>query len=288
MSSEPETPVKWVPPAKVEDLFAVTSNNKFASINRPTAGARDERDYPEGNAPVQLYSLATPNGVKASILFEELIEAGCDLEYDAHRISIGKGDQFTSFFTEVNPNGKIPAAVDNYGTKDSVNLFESGSICWYFAEKYNKFIPESPALKAQVMNWVMWQMGGQGPMTGQFGHFFVYAPADKCETRDYGTARYGMETMRLCDVLDKALKGKEWLVGDEISLADLIIYPWINQLKTGYAHDSGITANTFIEMDRYENINTWYDKISLRPGVIRGLQVCHWNHDSTKPWLEEK
>jgi len=280
----------WAPPAKIEDLYQVTDGNQFSGINRPTAGARTQKALPSGKAPIQLYSLATPNGQKISILFEELIEQGCDCNYDAFLINIGEGEQFTSGFTSVNPNSKIPACIDRNGPGGTpIHLFESGSMCLYFAEKFDRFIPADPTRKAEMMNWIFWQMGSQGPMSGQFGHFFVYAPAKKKETRDYGTARYGMETQRLCDVLNQALEGKRYLLGDEFSLADIIVYPWFLQMRLGYPHPSGTKANEFLSIDQYKHAIRWSDELAKRPGVIRGLQVCGWTNRElgTKPWLKK-
>jgi GST-like protein len=275
---------EWMPPAKVEELFANASGNKFASINAPTAGARVDKDLPVGSAPIQLYSLATPNGQKISILLEEL-----GVDYDAYVINIGAGDQFTSGFVGVNPNSKIPAAVDKEGPNgEAINLFESGSMVLYFAEKYNRFIPTDPRLKVEVMNWIFWQMGGQGPGCGNFGHFMAYAPADKVETRNYGVARYGMEVQRLCSVLDRHLEGRTYMVGEEYSIADMMIYPWFNQLLVGYKHaPSGISANDFLTMSQYVNANAWAKRIASRPAVQRGMTVCAWG-GVAKPWLEEK
>lgn len=271
---------EWKPPSKIEELFAVTAGNKFAAINSPVAGARVEKELPEGTAPVQLYSLFTPNGQKVSILFEEL-----ELDYDAHVINIGKGDQFTSGFVKVNPNSKIPACVDKEGPNGSpINLFESASIVQYFAEKHGKFIPTDPAKRQECFNWVYWQMGGFGPFCGQFGHFFVYAPADKLETRDYGTSRYGMEVQRLCSVLDQHLAKNEFLAGDEYSIADMVVFPWFHQLLTGYNHSSGVTAAQFLSIDKYSHAVAWAQKLKARPQVQRGLQVCHINGQG-KPWL---
>ncbi len=203
-------------------------------------------------------------------------------------INIGSGDQFTSGFVSVNPNSKIPAMVDKEGPDGQpINLFESGSIVLYLAEKHGRFIPKDPRLRFEAMNWVFWQMGGQGPFTGQFGHFMVYAPADKCETRDYGTARYGMEVQRLCDVLNQHLATREYMVGDEYSIADIMIFPWFNQLQIGYKHTSGIAAADFLSVDKYTNVVAWAKRISERPAVQRGLQVCHWSNGA-KPWLEKK
>jgi GST-like protein len=213
-----ETTVSWTPPAKVEELFAGAAGNKFAGINQPTSGAREDKPLERGPAPFQLYSIGTPNGQKVSIMLEELQELGlCD--YDAHVIGLG-GAQFGSGFVGVNPNSKIPAAVD-YDTPDGqpLNLFESGSIVLYLAEKYKKFLSADFRLRAETLNWAFWQMAGQGPMTGNFGHFFVYAPADKCETRSYGAARYGMEVQRLCHVLDTHLATRTYIVGEEYSIA---------------------------------------------------------------------
>jgi GST-like protein len=262
MSALIPEPTPWTPPASIEDLYAASAAK--SSINKPTAGAREEKELPDGPAALQLHSLFTPNGQKVSILLEEL-----GVEYDAYTINIGKGEQFSSGFTALNPNGKIPALMDKEGPDgEPICLFESGSIVLYLAEKYkhlHSFMPEDPRLRAEVLNWVFWQMANQGPMTGNFGHFFVYAPAGKCEARDYGAARYdirdgdthplitlshshtlshththththryGMETQRLCDVLDKALAGKTYLVGEEYTVADMMCYPWVRQLQTGY------------------------------------------------------
>lgn len=274
---------KWNPPEKIEELFAATAGNKFASINSPVAGARVEKDLPVGEASVQLYSLGTPNGQKVSILFEEL-----GIDYDAHIISLS-GDQFQSGFVKINPNSKIPAAVDLNGPDDKpLNLFESASIVLYFAEKYNRFIPSNPRLKAECMNWIFWQMGGLGPMCGNYGHFMVYAPDDKVETRNYGVARYGMEVQRLCSVLDQHLEGKSYLVGDEYTIADIICYPWFRQLTVGYKHSSGIAANSFLTIEKYKNAMAWCDRISERPAVKRGLSVCPFYGGEAKPWLSEK
>ncbi|KAH9188179.1 hypothetical protein AeNC1_009840 [Aphanomyces euteiches] len=270
----------WTPPNKIEDLFAAAAGNKFASINSPEAGARVQEDLPVGKAPLQLYSLGTPNGIKVSILLEEL-----GVDYDSHFINISVGDQFKSGFVNVNPNSKIPALLDQEGPDGApIHLFESASIALYLAEKYNRFLPSSPRLKAEVMNWVFWQMAGQGPMAGNFGHFFVYAPADKGAARDYGVARYGMEVQRLCSVLDKHLEGKTYIVGEEYSLADIICFPWANQLDTGYNHSSGKTAKDFLSFDKYKNIHAWMERIRARPAVQRGLKVC--TGGVGKPWLE--
>lgn len=276
----------FAPPPKIEELFSATEGNKFASINRPTAGAREQTPLPEGPAPIQLYSLGTPNGWKVSILLEELADA-TGLQYDAHKINIGTGAQFTSGFVGVNPNSKIPALLDKEGPGNQpISVWETGSINLYLCEKTGHFIPKDLRLRTEVMNWTFWQMAGQGPMTGAaFGHFFVYAPEDKIETREYGIARYGMEVQRLCSVLDQALEGKEYLVGNEYSLADIMCFPWFHQLRTGYKHSSGISAADFLTIEQYKNVNAWADRIAARPAVQRGLQVCSWASEATKPWL---
>ncbi len=280
----------WQPPTKIEELYAANSGHAFSSINRPTAGARTEAELPAGHAAIQLYSLGTPNGQKISILLEELLDLGLPADYDAHFIDIGKGEQFTSGFTAVNPNGKIPACLDRKGPGGrTIRLFESGSMCLYFAQKFAAFIPEDAALKAEMMNWIFWQMGSQGPMTGQFGHFFVYAPANQLQTRDYGTSRYGMEVQRLCDVLDKALADRDFLLGEAYSLADIMIYPWFAQVMNGYIHTSGVRAAEFLSVDRYTHAQRWAHSIGQRPAVQRGMQVCSWSlrEKGTKPWLKD-
>eukprot|EP01040_Poterioochromonas_malhamensis_P006553 gene6555-7057_t len=246
---------EWTPPAKIED-----------------------------SAPLQLYSLSTPNGQKVGILLEEL-----GVDYDAHVVNIGKGDQFTSGFVQVNPNSKIPALVDKEGPDGQpINLFESASINLYLAEKYGgRFIPHEPRLRAEMMNWLFWQMGGFGPFLGQLGHFFVHAPADKVEARDYGVARYGMETQRLCSVLDQHLEGRWYMVGDEYTLADIAIFPWFNALRIGFKHSSGVAAKDFLSIDQYKNANARADLILERPAVQRGVTVCHFS-DGPKPWLKPK
>jgi len=298
-----DTPT-WAPPAKVEDLFAKTAGHIYAAVNSPVAGARTQADLPAGSAPIQLYSLATPNGHKVSILLEEL-----GVDYDAHGkplllmkyipsnsqhfplftvINILKGDQFTSGFVSVNPNSKIPALVDKEGPDGQpMNLFESASISLYLAEKYQRFLPTNPRHRAEMMNWIFWQMGGLGPFSGQFGHFFVYAPADKCETRDYGVSRYGMETQRLCSVLDQYLADKEYLVNNEYSLADITVFPWFYGLMSGFKHSSGVAARDFLSIDQYKNAVAWAERIAARPAVKRGLTVCGIN-GIAKPWLSEE
>eukprot|EP00798_Chlamydomonas_sp_ICE-L_P004436 gene4436-14572_t len=283
ITATPE-PVVYNPPAKVEELFGTTAGNKFASINAPTAGAREQKALPAGSAPIQLYSLGTPNGWKVSILLEELADA-VDLDYDAYNVDISKGEQFTSGFVDVNPNSKIPALVDKDGPNGKpIHLFETGSINLYLAEKYKKFLPTDIRLRSEVMNWCFWQMGGQGPMTGAaFGHFFAYAPDDKGAAREYSLGRYGMEVQRLCAVLDLHLEGKTYMVGEEYSLADIMCFPWFHQLRTGYVHKSGVSAAQFLSIDKYKNAGAWADRILARPAVERGLKETVNEVKSTNP-----
>jgi len=272
----------WAPPAKIEELFPHLAGNNFASINAPTSGARTQKELPVGPAPFQFYSLGTPNGQKPAILLEEL-----GIDYDAHVVPLS-GDQFNSGFVGVNPNSKIPAALDKDGPDGKpIQLFESASICMYLAEKYKRFIPEDRRLRQECLNWTFWQMGGQGPLTGQFGHYFVYAPANKIEARNYGTARYGMEVQRMCSVLDHHLSTRKFMVGEEYSIADMIILPWFHSaLRKGYKHSTGVTGYDFLSVDKYVHLNAWADRLIERPAVKRGLTVC--TGGKGKPWLEQE
>lgn len=202
-------------------------------------------------------------------------------------INIGKGDQFSAGFVAVNPNSKIPAMIDKNGPGGApLNLFESASMMVYIAEKYCQFIPTDPRQRAEVMNWLFWQMGGFGPMCGNFGHFFVYAPADQVQARDYGTARYGMEVQRLCSVLELHLSqpGRQYLVGNEPTIADFAVMPWALGLRRGYKQPNGFTAAEFLSFDQYKAVNAWIDRLLVRPAVERGLTVC--TNGKGKPWLE--
>ena len=275
------SPESWKPPARVEDLYKkVLSGNLFATINRPTAGARQSKSLPVGNADLQLYSLATPNGQKVGVLLEEL-----GVEYDAHVVRLG-GAQFDSGFVDVNPNSKIPCLVDRSPADNDgdLNLFESGSIMIYLADKYKRFIPSSPRRRAECISWVMWQMAGQGPMTGAcYGHFMVYAPKDL--NRDYGVARYGMEVQRLCSVLNNHLADRTFICGDEYTIADMIILPWFHIIRTkGYVHESGVKTSEFLNIAQYKHANRWADMMCARPQVGRGLLVCR---GKPKPWLTD-
>eukprot|EP00747_Dinoflagellata_sp_TGD_P074988 gnl/TRDRNA2_/TRDRNA2_158547_c0_seq1.p1 gnl/TRDRNA2_/TRDRNA2_158547_c0~~gnl/TRDRNA2_/TRDRNA2_158547_c0_seq1.p1 ORF type:complete len:285 (+),score=61.73 gnl/TRDRNA2_/TRDRNA2_158547_c0_seq1:84-938(+) len=273
---------KWEPPKKIEELYDKTAGNKWSSINRPTAGARSDEELQVGTAPFQLYSLATPNGQKVGILLEEL-----GIEYDAWTIPL-MGPQFGKGFVAASPNSKIPAAVDHKpaGGGAPLRLFESAGIMMYLAEKYGRFLPTEPRTRAECINWVFWQMAGQGPMTGNFGHFMVYAPDDKPEARNYGVARYGMEAQRHMSVLDLHLAdGRKWICGDDYTIADMICLPWFQMLRTvGYKHPNGVGAADFLSCDQYKHLNRWADELMKRPQVQRGLLVCR---GQGKPWLED-
>jgi len=272
----------WNPPAKIEDLFAATTGNAFSGLNSNKAGSRVEKELPDGKNSIQLYSTMTPNGIKVHILLEEL-----GIEYDAHTINIGKGDQFNSGFVGVNPNSKIPALLDKHGPDGKpINVFESAAILLYLGEKFNKFLPATPRGKVDLYSWLFWQMAGQGPMSGNFGHFMVYAPDTKSETRDYGVARYGMEAQRLCSVLDIHLTGRKYILGDEYTIADMAIFPWFQQLRTGYIHKSGIGAKDFLSVDQYTHAIAWADRLNERPAVQRARQM--FKDGVPKPWLSEQ
>ncbi|MEQ8294415.1 MAG: glutathione-dependent disulfide-bond oxidoreductase [Roseovarius sp.] len=241
------------------------NGGKFASTNRPIAGPTHDKELPVGKHPFQLYSLATPNGVKTTIMFEELLEAGHDAEYDAWLIQIGESDQFGSGFTEINPNSKIPAMVDHTGDTP-LRVFESGSILMHLAEKFGAFLPESGPKRTEVINWLMWQMGSAPFLGGGFGHFYAYAP----EKYEYPINRYAMEAKRQLDVLDRELAEKPFIAGDEYSIADMAIWPWYGNLTLGRAYGD---AATFLSTHEYENVMAWAKKIDARPAVKRGRMV---------------
>lgn len=241
------------------------SGGKFANINKPSAGATHIQELPIGKHPFQLYSLATPNGVKVTILFEELLELGyTDAEYDAWIIDIMEGDQFGSDFVDINPNSKIPALMD-HSSQPSQRVFESGSIMLYLAEKFNAFIPETPQAKTECLNWLFWQMGSAPFLGGGFGHFYTYAP----EKYEYPINRFAMETKRQLDVLDKQLAKHQYMTGDEYSLADMAIWPWYGALVLGRLYDAG----EFLEVESYEHVLRWAQQIDQRPAVQRGRMV---------------
>lgn len=249
----------------------VESGGKFASINRPTAGAREVRDLPRGEHKFQLYSLATPNGMKASILLEELLEAGHDAEYDAYTIAIGDGDQFTSGFVAINPNSKIPALLDLTGERE-VRVFESGAILLHLAEKFGAFLARGGD-RAEMLSWLFWQVGSAPFIGGGFGHFYAYAP----EKYEYPINRYAMETKRLFDVADRRLGETRFLAGDDYTIADIAAYPWLAPFVEGIIYND---AKTFLSVEGYENVARWVGEISARPAVKRGRIV-------TKVWGEE-
>ncbi|MEN6670268.1 glutathione-dependent disulfide-bond oxidoreductase [Psychrobacter sp. B38] len=254
------------------------NGGKFASINRPTAGARYEKELPVGDAPLQLYSLNTPNGVKANILLEELAEIGVKgAEYDAYKIDISKGEQFGSGFVAINPNSKIPALVDHSSdsaqtgdeTSEPIAIFESGAILMYLAEKFGKFIPASAGKKrADCLSWVMWQMGSAPFLGGGFGHFYAYAP----EPLEYPINRYTMEAKRQLDVLNKHLEDNTYMCGsseEDYNIADMIIWAWYGQLVLGKLYD----AAEFLQVDDYTHVKRWAQKIAERPAVKRAVDL---------------
>lgn len=241
------------------------SGGKFAGINRPTAGARHEQALPVGKHPFQLYSLATPNGVKATVMFEELLERGfSDAEYDAHLIRIMDGDQFGSGFVSINPNSKIPAMVDRT-TNPETRVFESGSILLYLAERFGAFLPTEHHTRTECLNWLFWQMGSAPLVGGDFGHFYAYAP----EYYEYPINRYTMETKRQLDVLDRELADKAYIAGEGYTIADMAIWPWYGQLALGRLYD----AAEFLAVHEYKNVRRWAEAIDQRPAVKRGRMV---------------
>ncbi|MBO1254279.1 glutathione-dependent disulfide-bond oxidoreductase [Alteromonas sp. 5E99-2] len=262
--------VTYVPP-KVW-TFDAENGGEFASINRPTAGARDERKLPRGKHPFQLYSMATPNGVKATLLFEELIEKGIvEAEYDAYLVSILSGDQFGSEFVDINPNSKIPAMLDTTTTPET-RVFESGSILVYLAEKFDTFLPSEPAKRTETMNWLFWQMGSTPFLGGGFGHFYNYAP----EKFEYPIDRYTMEVKRQLDVLDKQLEKNTFIIGEDYTIADMAIWPWYGALVLGRLYD----AAEFLQVETYSNLQRWAKMIDARPAAKRACLV-------NKSWGEE-
>lgn len=249
------------------------NGGRFASINRPTAGAREQKELPNGDHALQLYSLATPNGVKASIMLEELLEAGHrQAEYDAWTINIGEGEQFWSGFVDLNPNSKIPALLDKSGSKP-VRVFESGAILLHLAEKFGAFL-SSGNQRAEMLSWLFWQIGSAPFIGGGFGHFYAYAP----EKYEYPINRYAMETKRLFDVADKRLAEKRYLAGDDYTIADIATFPWFAPFVEGKIYED---AQTFLSIEQYENVARWVGEIAQRPAVRRGRIVCKtWGEDN--------
>ncbi|WP_420565689.1 glutathione-dependent disulfide-bond oxidoreductase [Thalassobaculum sp.] len=241
------------------------NGGRFASTNRPIAGATHDKELPVGEHPLQLYSLGTPNGVKVTIMLEELLALGHKgAEYDAWIIKIGDGDQFGSGFVEVNPNSKIPALLDRSVDKP-IRVFESGSILFYLAEKFDAFLSKDPAKRTETMNWLFWQMGSAPYLGGGFGHFYAYAP----ERWEYPINRFAMETKRQLDVMERQLAENRYIAGDEYTIADIAIWSWYGQLAQGKLYDAG----EFLDVASYKNVQRWTNEIAERKGVKRGRVV---------------
>lgn len=251
------------------------SGGKFANINRPIAGPTHEKELPVGKHPLQLYSLATPNGVKVTVMLEELLALGHEgAEYDAHLIDITEGEQFGSGFVKANPNSKIPAMVDR-STHPPIRVFESGSILLYLAEKFGAFLPHTPEQRTETLNWLFWQMGAAPLLGGGFGHFYAYAP----EKYEYPINRYTMEIKRQLDVLDRQLAEHQFIAGHEYTIADMAIWPWYGALVKDKVYD----AAEFIEAHTYKNVIRWTDEIAQRPAVQRGRMVNRtWGEPSSQ------
>ena len=241
------------------------NGGQFANVNRPTAGSRQEKELPIGRHPLQLYSMGTPNGVKVTIMLEELLALGhVGAEYDAWLIKIGEGDQFGSDFVKINPNSKIPALLD-HSASPPIRVFESGSILLYLAEKFDAFLPKDIATRTETMNWLFWQMGSAPYLGGGFGHFYAYAPYKM----EYPIDRFAMETKRQLDVLDQRLSQNEYLAGKEYTIADIAVFPWYGALVKGWLYG----AAEFLSVHEYVNVQRWADRILERPAVRRGRIV---------------
>ncbi|MGL6313387.1 glutathione-dependent disulfide-bond oxidoreductase [Vibrio sp. WXL103] len=250
----------------------VENGGEWAGINRPDSGARFERDLPVGDHPFQLHSLATPNGQKVTILFEELLAAGVkEAEYDAYIIKIGDSDQFSSGFVEINPNSKIPALLDLSGDTP-IRVFESGNILLHLAQKFDQFLPSDIAAKTETMNWLFWLQGSAPYLGGGFGHFYAYAP----EKFEYPINRFTMEAKRQMDVLDKQLANNKYIAGDEYTIADIAIWPWYGNLVLGNQYNAG----EFLDVESYQHLRRWAKEIEARPAVQRGRIV-------NRAWGEE-
>ena len=253
----------WTPPAIW--TWNTASGGKFASINRPVAGATHDRVLPVGRHPLQLYSLGTPNGVKVTVMLEELLALGhAGAEYDAWLVKIGDGEQFGSGFVEVNPNSKIPALVDR-SDPEPIRVFESGAILVHLAEKFGAFLPAAPAARAECLSWLFWQMGSAPFVGGGFGHFYAYAP----EKLEYPINRYAMETKRQLDVLDRLLATRRHVAGDDYTVADIAIWPWYGQMAQGLLYGAG----EFLQVEQYTHLRRWADEVGARPAVQRGRRV---------------
>ena len=241
------------------------NGGQFANVNRPTAGSREKKELPIGRHPIQLYSMGTPNGVKVTIMLEELLAIGhIGAEYDAWLIRISEGDQFGSDFVKINPNSKIPALLDR-SKSPPIPIFESGSILLYLAEKFDAFLPKDIATRTETMNWLFWQMGSAPYLGGGFGHFYAYAPFKM----EYPIDRFAMETKRQLDVLDQRLAKNEYLAGKEYTIADIAVFPWYGALVKGWLYG----AAEFLSVHEYVNVQRWADRILERPAVKRGRIV---------------
>jgi GST-like protein len=247
---------------------------RFTNINRPIAGATEDKELPVGEHPLQLYSLATPNGVKVTVLLEELLAAGHDAEYDAYLINIGEGDQFGSGFVAINPNSKIPALLDT-STTPGTRVFESGAILVYLAEKFGAFLPTDPSQRAECMSWLFWQMGSAPYLGGGFGHFYAYAP----EKIKYAIDRFAMEVKRQLDVLDRNLADRQYLCGDDYNIADIANYAWYGNLALNDSYEAG----EFLDTTSYKNVVRWATEIEARPAVERGRRINRaWGPEETR------
>ena len=251
------------------------NGGRFANINRPIAGATHEKDLPVGKHPLQLYSLATPNGVKVTVMLEELLALGhTGAEYDAWLIKINEGDQFSSGFVAVNPNSKIPALMDRSGPKP-IRVFESGAILLYLANKFGAFLPEDAAARAECLSWLFWQMGSAPYLGGGFGHFYAYAPTKM----QYPIDRFAMEVKRQMDVLDRRLAESAYLAGDVYTIADMAVWAWYGTLAKGQLYEAG----EFLQVQTYTNVLRWTDQIAQRPAVKRGRMVNRtWGQPSSQ------
>lgn len=251
---------------KFPKVWQWEDENTEKTGNRPTAGSRFEQKLPLGKAPYQLYSLGTPNGIKITIMFEELKELGVeDAEYDVYKIHIGEGDQFGSDFVEINPNSKIPALVDQ-SQNPRLEIFESASILLYLAEKFEQLIPSDIQGRTETLNWLFWQIGSGPYVGGGFGHFFAYAP----EPMKYPIDRFTMETKRQLDLLDQTLAERPYIAGDSYSIADIAIWSWYGQLALGELYEG---SYEFLNIEEYPHLIEWSKKIAQRPGVKRGLEI---------------
>lgn len=271
MTDTPYTPPKvWT--------WNKENGGRFANINRPISGATHEKDLPVGRHPLQLYSLATPNGVKVTVMLEELLALGhTGAEYDAWLIRINEGDQFGSGFVAANPNSKIPTLVDRSGP-NPIRVFESGAILMHLAEKFGAFLPTEPAARAECLSWLFWQMGSAPYLGGGFGHFYAYAPI-KIE---YAIDRFAMEVKRQLDVLDRRLADSEYLAGDTYTVADIAVWPWYGGMAKGLLYEGG----EFLQVQEYKNLIRWTDQIAERPAVQRGRMVNRPFGDPASQLLE--